>query len=44
MKMEFQKVNSERVFYKSIYKKRIINESIHDNVLTTLNPDRMSQS
>eukprot|EP00347_Sterkiella_histriomuscorum_P006379 403352984 len=37
MKMEFQKVNSERLFYKSIYKKRIVNEALQDSTNHTVN-------
>ena len=31
MKMEFLKINSERVFYKGMYKKRIVQEDIDYN-------------
>ena len=32
LKSEFAKVNAERLFYKSIYKKRIVNEAKGDEI------------
>ncbi|CDW77866.1 UNKNOWN [Stylonychia lemnae] len=45
LKMEFQKINSERVFYKQIYKKRIVNEStIQDSVQKSQIVDKLTMS